>query len=163
MRHLAYRSVFVTAYLYDDEGIVRLAEDQAHPFVSVIEAFREHVRACINSRVSGPSGEILKALTLGDKTGISCEIRDRFARLGIAHLLAISGLHIGIISFLTYSLANFLLRLYYPLLLHINVRSIAAVLSVIPAVLYCCIAGMQLPTIRACITVSYTHLTLPTN
>jgi len=41
---------------------------------------------------------LVEALILAQKGGVDSVIRDRFARAGLAHLLAISGLHVGIIA-----------------------------------------------------------------
>ncbi|MBQ1925509.1 MAG: DNA internalization-related competence protein ComEC/Rec2 [Proteobacteria bacterium] len=43
---------------------------------------------------------ILPALVLGAPRGIEQSVRDRFGRLGIAHVLAVSGLHFGMIAIL---------------------------------------------------------------
>lgn len=50
--------------------------------------------------------ELLSALVLGDKRGVSQTLRSRFSNLGLAHTLALSGLHIGLI----YGIFAFLLR-----------------------------------------------------
>ena len=41
---------------------------------------------------------LVKALLIADRRDLSPEIRDRFAAAGLAHILAIAGLHIGIIA-----------------------------------------------------------------
>ena len=40
--------------------------------------------------------ELIKTMLLGDRTGLERETLDRFAQVGVIHLLAISGLHIGL-------------------------------------------------------------------
>ena len=47
---------------------------------------------------------ILAAMTLGDKSAISRELRETYSVTGASHVLALSGLHIGIIFFLLYHL-----------------------------------------------------------
>lgn len=39
---------------------------------------------------------ILKALVLGERTGIDRELSDKFSKIGVIHVLAVSGLHVGI-------------------------------------------------------------------
>jgi len=51
---------------------------------------------------------LLKALLLGSKGDISPEMRNKFASAGIAHLLAVSGLHLGIIYLLMNKLVQFI-------------------------------------------------------
>lgn len=45
---------------------------------------------------------VINAILLGDKSSINPEIRQLYAYSGTAHVLALSGLHIGIISFVIY-------------------------------------------------------------
>ncbi|MDX1566845.1 MAG: ComEC/Rec2 family competence protein [Longimicrobiales bacterium] len=49
-------------------------------------------------RLFGPVAPVAEALVLARKEGLDPELRDRFARAGIAHLLAISGFHVGIVG-----------------------------------------------------------------
>jgi competence protein ComEC len=52
---------------------------------------------------------LLKALTTGDRSGIDEEVREKFRRAGMAHLLAVSGLHLGGLAAMAYLV---LLRLF---------------------------------------------------
>lgn len=47
---------------------------------------------------------VFKAVLLGDKSGLSGELRERFEDSGIAHILAVSGLHISLIGLSLYGL-----------------------------------------------------------
>ncbi len=49
-------------------------------------------------------GSIFAAMLLGDKSGMSEEIRDLYQKNGIAHLLAVSGLHLSLVSMAAYGL-----------------------------------------------------------
>ncbi|MBQ8046372.1 MAG: ComEC/Rec2 family competence protein [Prevotella sp.] len=42
---------------------------------------------------------LLSAMTLGDKSSLTKELRERFSQVGVAHVLALSGLHLGIVYF----------------------------------------------------------------
>jgi competence protein ComEC len=44
---------------------------------------------------------VLSAMLLGEKTGLAKELRSLYAQSGIAHILAISGLHISLIGAMT--------------------------------------------------------------
>ena len=49
-------------------------------------------------QAAGKEGEVLKAIVLGDKTGLEDETKLRYQMGGILHILAISGLHISILG-----------------------------------------------------------------
>jgi competence protein ComEC len=49
-------------------------------------------------RLYGARGPLVAALTLARREGMDRDLSERFARTGIAHLLAISGFHVGVIA-----------------------------------------------------------------
>ena len=53
-----------------------------------------------NSNLSPPTKQLLNALLLGEKIALNREEIKGFAQAGLAHLLAISGLHIGLLMLL---------------------------------------------------------------
>lgn len=55
---------------------------------------------------------ILSALTLGIKDDLSVELKDAFSIAGVSHVLALSGLHIGLLFFLTNGFFLLLFRKY---------------------------------------------------
>jgi competence protein ComEC len=52
----------------------------------------------------GPRAPLVSALVLARREGLDRELRQGFARAGIAHLLAISGFHVGVVAGLVYAL-----------------------------------------------------------
>jgi len=49
-------------------------------------------------RLYGERAPLVAALTLARREGLDRELQERFARSGLAHLLAISGFHVGVIA-----------------------------------------------------------------
>lgn len=80
----------------------------------------------------------VNALLLGDKKGMKKEDRELFINNGLAHLLAISGMHVGIILLILNSLFSFL-----PL------RKIKGLLVISGIWIYILLSGLQIPAIRA--------------
>ena len=48
-------------------------------------------------RIPGDAGAVCRAMTAGDRSGITPELRAAYSRSGLSHLLAVSGLHTGIV------------------------------------------------------------------
>lgn len=48
-------------------------------------------------QIGGDETAVVAALSLGDKSGLSKRLRDDYSRAGVAHVLALSGLHLGIL------------------------------------------------------------------
>ena len=63
--------------------------------------------------IQNESFDILAALTLGYKTGMDPEIKRTWADAGAMHVLAVSGLHVGIIYMIMNYLIRFLARFKY--------------------------------------------------
>jgi len=74
-------------------------------------------------------------------------------RSGTAHLLAISGLHIGFVAFIFYLAALWLLKRSSRLMLAIDVRRTAVIVSFIPVLFYAVLSGFSLSTQRAVIMI----------
>ena len=77
-----------------------------------ISTFLYDIRAQIKSHVNSviPDSNIagiIIALTTGDKTAIEKDTQEAFSLTGTAHVLAISGLHVGIFSLLVFTLIGF--------------------------------------------------------
>ncbi|CAM2911662.1 ComEC/Rec2 family competence protein [Moritella viscosa] len=88
---------------------------------------------------------MLYALTFGDRSYINNELWAQFKLLGIGHLVAISGLHIGLIFGFFYVCSRRLLRLFggpYNLVISLSI-------SLVGAIFYAWIAGFSLPALRA--------------
>ena len=85
---------------------------------------------------------LLKALLTGDRSGLSQDTVRVFRESGGAHLLALSGLHIGILYL-------FLSRLLWPLGNSPRARGIRYVLTVLAAALFTLVTGASPSIVRA--------------
>lgn len=109
---------------------------------------------------------IIKALTIADKHDLTQQQWEVFRKTGTVHLLAISGLHIGLISGLMYFLVQWLaLRLSLS-----SPHQYAASAAVLIALFYSALAGFSLPTQRSLLmltvamtTVVWQRKTTPSN
>jgi competence protein ComEC len=95
----------------------------------------------------------LKALVLGEQGDIPEEVKQHFVVTGVAHLLAISGDHLGIVAFLSFSLFLWVLKRSEWLLLTASVRKWAAALTIPCILLYTFIAGAGISVVRATLMV----------
>ncbi|WP_168161190.1 DNA internalization-related competence protein ComEC/Rec2 [Desulfatibacillum aliphaticivorans] len=96
---------------------------------------------------------LLRALLLGDKKAVDQDTRDLFADAGIAHVLAISGLHIGMVAVFALFLFKWVLSCSERLLLSGRLFQVSAVLTMAPVLFYGILTGMAPSTQRAVIMV----------
>jgi len=69
---------------------------------------RETIKSVLDRYLPVFESGILKAVLIGDRTGVSYETRQVFLATGTAHVLAISGLHMGVIMGIFLVCAGFL-------------------------------------------------------
>lgn len=89
-------------------------------------------------RLYGPRAPLVEALILGRREDLDPRWRRVFAEAGIAHLLAISGLHVGILAAWTLALT----RLFWP-------ARLAAGLTACAVWGYVVLLGLPAPAVRA--------------
>jgi competence protein ComEC len=96
-----------------------------------------------------PAGEaraVLKAITIGARSEISGDQWQLYARTGTSHLMAISGLHIGLAAGGAFLLAWSLIALFVA---QRNVRDIALLVAIAFAFGYAELSGFAVPAQRA--------------
>lgn len=116
--------------------------------VSWLELARQRVRAQLKSMPERERG-VLLALVLADRSRIPVATEEHFAASGAAHLLAISGLHIGMVAGWVFVIAWWGLTRREASIVSLPVRSVALAAGVTAALVYATFAGWPLPTQRA--------------
>lgn len=137
-------------------GYIRQAQklDESGGFFSLDQArhkLAEQVRAQLNE---DPSAGLIAALTLGDRADITPGQWDTMLATGTNHLMAISGLHIGLVATAVFWLIQFLWRQVHVLTLWCPAPRAAAIAALIAAVAYSALAGFSIPTQRALVMVA---------
>lgn len=102
----------------------------------------------------GTSGAIAAALLTGLRGGIDDAIWRDFQRSGLAHLLAISGLHMTLVAGTVFLLARWGLALVPALALRVPAKKPAALLALLAAAFYLALSGGTVPTQRAFLMVA---------
>lgn len=110
----------------------------------------ERMGAALDGRAQGG---VVAALAIGERQGISRAQWEIFRRTGTTHLVAISGLHVGMISGLVFFIVRRLwgrlgvLPLYWP------AQQAAALAALAAALVYAALAGFPVPTQRTVIMI----------
>ena len=120
----------------------------------VLARLRQQLTIQLNKAVEDPSRRaLLAALVLGDRQGISDDLRQAFARSGTSHLLAISGLHLALVALGVAALSRRLL-LWIPAAARSHEPGrLAMVPAAAAALFYTALTGAAAPTARACVLV----------
>ena len=130
------------------------------------QLFNEYLSLLPEHQVS----PLLLALGFGDRSQLNAtktaNLWQVLQSTGTGHLIAISGLHIGLVATASYFLVMLLIRflplsftVQSPNLHSFNVRYVAIAVSFIAALIYAYLAGFSLPTLRAVIMLMLYWLT----
>ena len=152
-RYLTFQKIWASAWVSADR-IRILDKDPDFRLSDTFARVRAALSGWMAGALPGRTGGIMAALVTGDRSGIPPQSRQQFNRLGIGHLLAISGLHIGIIATVSFGCLSWLCRRVAWLVTTGRARPAAAGLTLIPVAAYGLIAGMSPSTQRAVIMVA---------
>jgi competence protein ComEC len=140
---------------YDATATVKKAKlIQAESFDprSIINIIRSRFSNLIEAEFTSTRIQaLIKALSIGDKSQISYEDSQLFQETGTAHLIAISGLHIGLVAYIGLLFGRLIFLFYTNEKL--NRFKYEAFFSILFALIYALLAGFSIPTIRAFIMV----------
>jgi len=155
VKRFYYRQdIYATGFIPGMDWIVIFRDkDYVGSLFGFIHRLRSSFGSFVRNQLPSPENEILAAITIGEKGGIPLELRDEFSAAGIAHLLAISGLHVGAIALVFYLAIKWILKRSEYLLIKFQVPRLSAALTIIPIFLYTAIAGFSTPVVRAFIMV----------
>jgi competence protein ComEC len=119
---------------------------------------RHALTQTIRQHLPGQTGEIAAALITGDRSGIHPSIRQAFTDAGLAHILAISGLHLTLVAGLIFLIFRRGLALFPHLAENYSIKKWSAILVVLGTFAYLCISGFGIPGQRAFVMISIVML-----
>lgn len=97
---------------------------------------------------------VVLALTIGDRSHLSADLWSLFQQTGVLHLMAISGLHVGLLATFAYALMYLLLWPFPALFQQLPRQKISLWAAIGVAWTYGALAGFAVSTVRACIMIS---------
>ena len=139
------------ASVSDGRRIVPMGRGHLRFHHELIERFQRPVREFFRESLNTQDYALYRALILGERQGINQELREPFNKTGLGHVLAVSGLHIGLVAWVTFFLIKWILSRSYKLSLKTDIRKLAALLTCLPVIGYTFLAGCQVSSQRAMI------------
>ena len=114
------------------------------------EQARGAIAARVASAIADPvEASVTTALLNGEQFGIPDGTLEDFRNSGLAHLLSISGLHVGIAAGILFYVVRALLALVPYVALRWPIKKIAALFGILSALAYTLLVGAPLPTVRS--------------
>ena len=134
------RGIDAMAFVSSDE--LTWVDSNSPSFLSyLLTGFSEYLNSVLKENLTGTDLAIAQALILGDKSLLDTETKNAFTNTGAMHILAVSGMHVGLILYLFLAIFGF-----FPRLLSKKQATIAIVIFLW---IYACITGLSASVLRA--------------
>lgn len=117
----------------------------------LVDTIRQTISARIDAVLTQPSAGIARAIINGDQTEVQEGPRKIMATAGLAHVLAISGLHLSLVAGSVFFVLRLLLALAPPVAGRLDVKKVAASGAIVTALAYYAISGGGAAALRSTI------------
>ncbi len=133
----------------ESDGGVHAGDSLVHSWRNYWNGLRRAVAARVTETLPGREGAVAAALLTGERGAIPEEVISDMRDSGLAHLLAISGLHVGLVAGTLFFALRALLSLFPRIALYYPIKKWAAVAALAVAFIYLFLVGATVPTQRA--------------
>ncbi len=132
----------------DPAAVTRISQDAEGSLSRRVDEFRMRGERVLNASLHPRNAQVARALLMGSRSSLPEDLRTAFAESGMMHVLALSGLHVGILAGLVWLICRLL-----------NVSATKATLLMLLAVLgLAVISGGRPPIVRAAVLLAIAGL-----
>jgi len=146
-RYMKDRGIYGTLYARSGNW-EKLERESGFSILVFSSRIRSSLYNVLAERLNGDELALCSALIFGERDYISDEVKDSFSRAGVMHVMAVSGLHVGIIYLMLFYLLFFLDGFKYG-------RIFRNVLIILLLWLYAMITGLTPSVLRATVMFSF--------
>lgn len=152
---MAREGIGATMMAKEGEGAQSITILARHPRfpTAQVESIRRSIANFIDRNLRDPEAAELRALVIGDRSGITDRMHQIFGRTGMAHLLVISGLHLSMVGAAIFALVRLLTMISPTAAARGWPNKTAALAAGIGVATYAVIAGHHVSTVRALVMV----------
>ncbi|MEP3048006.1 MAG: ComEC/Rec2 family competence protein [Roseibium sp.] len=155
-----YSRLGATGFSYGEPKRIDLdSETVATQTTRLLAGFRHALAERIKGILpGGPEQALAVALLVGERSGIAHEVEENLRKAGLAHILAISGLHMALFAGGAFATCLGVLALFPAAVLRMPIQKIAAGLALAAAVFYLLLSGASVATQRSFLMISLVFL-----
>ncbi|MEM9430668.1 MAG: ComEC/Rec2 family competence protein, partial [Pseudomonadota bacterium] len=146
-RHAWFARIGAVGYTRDP--VVLAAAQPVHDLGTRILALRLSLSRDIQARLPGAEGAFAAAILTGDRSAINPRDMAALRASNLAHLLAISGLHMGLLTGFVFASLRMVLAGVPALALRLPVKKVAAAAGILCGAVYLVLSGATVATERA--------------
>lgn len=162
-RALWFQGIGASGFYYGDFEVVSRGDNSVFNPQRSLQKLRHLIGERISSVLSGTTAGLARALIIGDRSGIDKDTTAALRFAGLAHILAISGLHMSLVAGGSFWLIRALLALSPGLVLNYPIKKWAAGAGLLAGGFYLAISGANIATQRAFIMAAVMFLAILAN
>jgi competence protein ComEC len=150
-RHMFFERIGAVGYGMGPPAPLDAASERSlrERLTFAVTQLRQDIASRIRAVLPGPSGAMAVALVTGDQGAIPKPLLEDMRDSGLAHLLSISGLHIGLVAGILFFGVRAVLALFPRLALYHPIKKWAAAAALAGTLFYVLLAGAPVPTQRS--------------
>ncbi|MEM1301873.1 MAG: ComEC/Rec2 family competence protein [Pseudomonadota bacterium] len=150
-RHIWFQNIGAVGYTRSPALVYAGPEDG----VSVaVFRLRMAISRAVQAAIPGDAGAVAAAIMVGDRSAIPLTVVEALRQSNLAHLLAISGLHMGLLTGFVFGAVRSLLALVPFVALRMSGKKVAAATALVFGAIYLALSGGSVATERAFIMVA---------
>ena len=134
---------------YTRTPVLVLTAHEGGDFWLGVYRLRRQIASAVQSQMSVRAGAFAAAITTGDRSGIEKNVLETLRASNLAHLLAISGLHMGLLTGFVFALVRLALVVWGA-----QAKKLAAIAALFAGAFYLLLSGGNVATERAFIMVA---------
>jgi competence protein ComEC len=131
-KYLANQSILIKGWIQSPNNIMELHTVESSDLAAGLaglkylpERIRYHIADFLDKTLTQPARGLYKAILIGDRNDVPAPVLENFTGAGCIHILAISGMHMGLLALVAIASLTWLLKRSTWLLLHAPVLKIA--------------------------------------
>jgi competence protein ComEC len=146
-RYAYFKRIGAFGFTYNEPQIIEHHENIG--IHGILVRTRQNVINKIEQYVQDPEASFVIALMTGERSSISEDDWEAMRDAGLAHMLAISGLHVGLITAIIFFISRFIMAMFSSFALNNPIKKYAAFIALLGALSYTLMVGAPVSTQRA--------------
>lgn len=148
---------------YTRSPVLALVNSEGNRAGLFIRRLRRQISTSVQNEILGEEGAFAAAILTGDRSDMSGTTLQNLRSSNLAHLLAISGLHMGMLTGFVFASVRMILALFPTVSMRLPVKKISAVVAILFGAGYLGLSGGNVATQRAFIMVAVMFLAILLN
>jgi competence protein ComEC len=151
--YLKAKGIHVTSNIYKNKRLLSVKRGYEKGVFYYLQKVRERANDFIYEKGLSNNKRVVSALLFGGTRQINAYVHKLFISTGTSHILAISGLHMGVISIFFYYTTLFFLKRSERFALEHNIIKLSYLITLIFLIIYSLLVGMRVSSVRAVIMI----------